>query len=479
VYAAVSSSPQEATLEDQLAWGKQVALANGWTITREFSGVSSGAKGTRELLEDLLAELRSTPKAQRPKHVLMIRLDRLGRGTGIESMAAIAELRKLGCAIFTRDLGSVTIENSDDVLRPMIDAITAARENEKRSEKWIAVHARRRAQGLHVGLVPYGVVLVNGKAVPFEPEAAIVREIFRLAEGQWGYTRLARWARENAPPKRLNDGNDKPYSWNASTIKSILESKTLRGLVVTEEQWQATKAARQSDFRARAPKRWPWPLQGAVRCTCGRLLAGHASGEGKYRIRYYICRHHTLETGQISHPAHRADKLEASFVDLLHSITASPDLFITFDEPETSEKWAEIEREACARIADVERRKQKAWALAEEGHIDAGQLSLRLNELDAQRQTAEQRLKTANAAVNRSTHAKEVTQPVAEVLDALADEWGTARVDLQQEAARAIAAMTGLWADPDRRGALFYTPVSSDQETDDSITKKFIQSITE
>ena len=117
-----------------------------------------------------------------------------------------------------------------------------------------------------------GVILVDGKAVPYKPEAQIVRQIFTLAEQRWGYTRLARWARENAPPKRTNDGADKTYSWNASTIKSILVSKTLRNLVVSEDQWQRTKAARQSDFRARAPKRWDWPLQGAVRCTCGITL---------------------------------------------------------------------------------------------------------------------------------------------------------------------------------------------------------------
>jgi hypothetical protein len=45
-----------------------------------------------------------------------------------------------------------------------------------------------------------------------------------------------------------------------SSIKSILKSKTLRALVVSEDQWQRTKAARETDFRSRAPKRWDWPL---------------------------------------------------------------------------------------------------------------------------------------------------------------------------------------------------------------------------
>jgi hypothetical protein len=44
----------------------------------------------------------------------------------------------------------------------------------------------------------------------------------------------------NAPPKRTNDGAFKPYSWRASTIKSIMVSKTLRNLIVSEDQWQRT-----------------------------------------------------------------------------------------------------------------------------------------------------------------------------------------------------------------------------------------------
>jgi hypothetical protein len=236
-----------------------------------------------------------------------------------------------------------------------------------------------------------------GKAVPYEPEAQIVRQIFSLAEQRWGYTRLARWARVNAPAKRTNDGADKPCSWSVSMIKSILASKTLRNLVVSEDQWQRTKAARQSDFRSRAPKRWDWPLQGAVRCTCGKLLSGHCSGAEQYRTRYYICRHHTLEPGQRSHPAHRADNLEAEFVRLLRLVRADPKLIVPSQGEEPAD-WETVERDALRRIADAEKRTQRAWKLAEEAHIDGGQLRGRLAELDVQRQNAEAAFNSARAA---------------------------------------------------------------------------------
>lgn len=484
LYAAVSSSPQEATLEDQRAWAYQAAAANGWIITRNFSGVSSGAKGTRDLLEGLLAALKATPKRQRPERILMIRLDRIGRGTGIESIRALADIRALGPRIFTREDGDVKLERASDTILPAIRSIVSALENEVRSDKWKAVHARRRAAGLHVGLLPFGCVLVDGRATPYEPEAAIVRRIFELAEQRWGYTRLARWARERAPFKQMADGSDKAYRWGASSVKSILNSKTIRGLVVTEEQWHRTRAARQVDFRARSPRRWPWPLQGAVRCTCGKLLSGHTSGETQHRIRYYVCRHHTLEPGQRSHPAHRAEKLEAQFVALLLSIRGDPKGTILLDDPEpTIARLKEAERQALRRIADAKRRSQKAWKLAEEARITASQLRDRLAAHEKQLQDEESKLREATTAISLAGDQRRVRQSLAEIFHWLPAAWATTeRVELQQELAQSVAELPeigGLWADPERRGELFHGLVAKQHKMDDSITKKFIQSITE
>lgn len=484
LFAAVSSSPQEATLDDQRQWATETATRNGWVITREFAGVASGAKGTRQILSNLIEELERTPKTARPHRVLMIRIDRVGR-LALDCIAAVARLRKLGVLLHTRQDGDVKLETAMDSLRPIFELVTAEMENAARSDKWKAVHARRRAEGKHVGSIPYGAILIDGKAVPFEPEARIVREIFRLAEQRWGYTRLARWARENAPPKRAYDGSDKPYRWRASSIKSLLVSKTLRGLIVSEDQWQRTAAARQSDFRGRAPRRWNWPLQGAVRCTCGKLLTGHCSGVRPYRIRYYVCRHHTLELGQKSHPSHRADNLEAEFVRILRSVRADPTLVVPAEDDRSTD-WESVERDALRRIADTDKRTQRAWKLAEEAQIDASQLRGRLAELDAQRRSAKAALNSARAAREQNAEAVRANDSLAELLESLPDLWPRANVQLQQELAQAFGAVLaespglgGLFADPASRGRLSFAPVAKRRKTDDSITKKFIQSITE
>lgn len=485
LYAAVSSSPQEATLEDQRQWARETAVRNGWFIAREFAGVGSGAKGTRDILTNLIEELERTPKAARPKRVLMIRIDRVGR-LALDCIAAVAQLRKLGVVLHTRQDGDVKLETAMDSLRPIFELVTAEMENAARSDKWKAVHARRRAEGKHVGSIPYGVILVDSKAVPFEPEARIVREIFTLAEQRWGYTRLARWAREHAPPKRAHDGTDKPYRWCVSSIKSILKSKTLRGLIVSEEQWQRTKAARQSDFRFRAPKRWEWPLQGAVRCTCGKLLSGHCGGSDPWRTRYYTCLHHTLEPGVKSHPGHRADKLEADFLELLRSLRADPKLADPLQDQGPTTQWEVVEADAERRIADAEKRIQRVWKLAEEAQLDASQLQGRLAELDAQRRGAVEARDSARVARAAEAEYQQNACSFAQLLEELPEMWTDARVELKQELACALDAVLsetpefgGLFADPAYRNQLVFRPVAKQRKTDDSITKKFIQSITE
>src|SRR5580692_10876757 len=93
--AVVSSDAQAETLDFQERWGLQAAAENGWTIDRTFKDVSSGRDGTRQLLKNLLQELRDLPKSARPTRILLVRIDRLGRGDGLECIAAIAEIKRL------------------------------------------------------------------------------------------------------------------------------------------------------------------------------------------------------------------------------------------------------------------------------------------------------------------------------------------------------------------------------------------------
>jgi hypothetical protein len=72
------------------------------------------------------------------------------------------------------------------------------------------------------------------------------------------------------------------------------------------------------------------------------------------------------------------------------------------------------------------------------------------------------------------------------LLEELPALWTQTTVELQQELARAFDAVLadnpqigGLFADPSCRGKIVFRPVAKQRKTDDQLTKKFIQSITE
>jgi DNA invertase Pin-like site-specific DNA recombinase len=169
-YLVVSSTKQAESLEDQERWVHDAAAVNGWLITRTFKGVSTGVAGVRKLLEELLTALTATPKANRPERVMMTRLDRTGRGLGLEAIAALAQLHKAGVTIHTRQDGDVSLTRVTDVFLPVLRVLTAATENESRRDKALAAYDARRKAGKHIGShAPYGVQLVNGSPQPVEP----------------------------------------------------------------------------------------------------------------------------------------------------------------------------------------------------------------------------------------------------------------------------------------------------------------------
>jgi DNA invertase Pin-like site-specific DNA recombinase len=143
--AVVSSDGQAETLDFQERWGRQAAAENGWTIERTFKDVSSGRDGARQLLKNLLQELRDLPKSARPARVLLVRIDRLGRGDGLEIIATISEIKRLGVGLFTRDDGELKLERASDALMPAMKSILAGIENEVRADRTRAGLARRKS----------------------------------------------------------------------------------------------------------------------------------------------------------------------------------------------------------------------------------------------------------------------------------------------------------------------------------------------
>jgi DNA invertase Pin-like site-specific DNA recombinase len=453
-YLVVSSEQQAETLDFQQRWSEETATANAWTVTRTFRGVSTGKYGTRKLLEELLGELRATPKPQRPKRILMVRLDRTGRGLGLEALAALAEIHALGVTVHTREDGDVALSRASDVLKPVLRILQGALENEVRADRSRAGHRRRREKGLHRGNAPFGAILIDGKPAAYEPEAQLVRTLFRLrVDRAWGYDRLARFAAEHAPPKRLLDGREKPLRWGRGTIQRMLQCETLRGVVVDAQLYDEAQATRNPDFKTARVTSWPWPLAGAVRCVCGGILSGQCSGPRHARTRYYVCRH-IERHGR--YPYHRADRVEAQFVELLGRLSADPNALVRRSS-EAIDVGAlhDRERQLRAQLAQLDARRRHAWELAHNETLTGEQLREQLDEIDAERKTKGGELESIARAIVDAGAASRAAEGLRDVLVELSEVWETSDVVDRQESARAVAACVGgIWLHPDHPGTL-------------------------
>jgi DNA invertase Pin-like site-specific DNA recombinase len=458
ILAAVSSGKQDVSLPEQLKWCREAAKRNDWTVTREWSAVGSAKRGIRPVFDECLDALRALPKGERPRYLVCVRLDRLGRGSGIETIGAVAELKRLGVTIFSREDGEVRVERASEAILPSIRAIVAALENETRADRTRAGQARRRAEGKHLGAVPYGTVLLDGKPVRYEPEAVIVDEVFALLGSGWGLERIAGAVRDKAPPKKLGNGSTRALTWGQSTIRSLYESEVIRAVVVSESALAKAEAARKDNYRYAPTGEWEWPLRGAVRCTCGHRLMGHASGVKGYRVRYYRCRSHPYDERPEGNrrPGHRADALEQSFVDLLKTLSASPDIVFN-SQPKRSAERVKAEEQALKRkLAQLEQRRKRACELAEEGGYTAAELRERLDGIDRERRALGSQLEDLTAEARRHSIDRADAVTMAEVLKRLPAAWPTLPIEHRQAIAKALSSMAGgLVARPDAPGLLF------------------------
>ncbi|HEY2473705.1 MAG TPA: recombinase family protein [Candidatus Cybelea sp.] len=510
--AVVSSDAQAETLDAQERWGRQAAAENGWTIERVFKDVSSGRDGARQLLKTLLGELRALPKSARPARILLVRIDRLGRGDGLEVIATISEIKKLGVGLFTRDDGDVKLARASDALLPAMKSILAGIENENRADRTRGGIARRKAEGKHHGNAPYGAVLEDGKPVAYEAEAVLVREIFNLRARGWGYDRLAAHAARHARPKLLLGDKTRRLRWGRSTIQRLLWCRTLRGVVVDEEVFDRVQTTKNPDFKSLRKQSWPFPLAHTLRCTCGTLLSGQCSGRENYRTRYYVCR---AIARHGFYPHHNADTVEQQFAEqILPRFTALDGLMVEQRIGESLKSLRVRQAAAMKRLETLDRRRRRACELAEDGNMSGPQLQVRLDEIDADRKGYEAELASLQVEIERGSAIQSQPMAVKDALRIIERQWATKPVEIRQWTARVLGGeVGGFWMAPGRRGSGrrrieseikmgWEAPNIIDAEArhllenmrevdtlrnvdmaqrkmDDTITKKFIQTITE
>lgn len=455
---AVSSEQQSETLVHQRKWAEEVAASHGWHLTRVVEGVASGKEGPRRVVRELLADLRSIDPEARPAGLLMIRADRLGRGSIIDSQIVLRDLRELGVSVWTRDQGEVKLDSTMDQLISAATLAVAAHENDVRRDKARQVRKRKREAGEPMGVAPYGLRYGGKKFAVDRERAAIVREAFKLRLQAKGYDTIAKRLTAIALPHVYLNGKSVVVHWTATRVKKLLSNRAYVGPIVDEATFaraqqiapRLTNASRIGDRR----RRYPWPLAGSLKCYCGRVLIGMACGVEPWRYRYYTCKARWNHDGKLR--LVRAEHVEDQFIDLLGRLRASPKLVEKYRrraEATVSPRILERSiRDLKAKLTELARRREAAWELHLSGKVRAEDVQERLDALSDQREDLQARLAGAQEQRAVAKVASNRERDVEALLRKAVQIFGQANVDEQNQIARAASLeLGGFYVDEDRK----------------------------
>lgn len=447
--AAVSSDQQSETLAHQRRWAEEAAQSHGWHLVRVIEGVSTGKAGPRRIVRDLLAELRTLHEEARPQKVLMIRADRLGRGSVVESQIVLRDLLALGVSVFTRDQGEVKLDSAMDELISAATLAVARHENEVRREKALAVVRRKRAAGAWRGnKAPYGLVRKGDTDCPDRDRAPTVREAFKLRSQGNGLEAIGRRLTAIAPPQLYLNGRSQVVHWTPTRVRKLLSHRAYIGPIIDEATY--ARAQRVADVLTNNQlrgerRRYPWPLAGSVRCYCGRGLIGMACGREPWRYRYYVCRARWNHEDRMR--LVRAETLEEQFVALLSRLRASPKLIERYRRRAASPIGpALLERsirELKVKLEDVARRREAAWELHVSGKVRADDFQERLDALAEQRDELHGRIAQAQELLSIALAVGQRKLDVDALLNRAAQTFQKAAVAEQNEIARSVSVELG------------------------------------
>ncbi|HVR45286.1 MAG TPA: recombinase family protein [Candidatus Binatia bacterium] len=453
--AAVSAEGQSETLPHQRAWGEEVASMRGWRLSRIIEGVATGKAGPRRIVHDLLSDIRALDAEARPTRLLMIRADRLGRGSIVESQIVLRDLHDLGVSVFTRDQGEVKLDSAMDELISAATLAVARHENDVRRDKMREVRRRKREAGEPMGKAPYGLRYKNNKCLIDGERAPVVREAFKLRLQGKGLETIARRLTAIAPPHLYVNGNSRVVNWTPTRVRKLLLNRAYIGPIVDEATFaRAQKAAAllANDRKHDRRRRYPWPLAGSLRCYCGRGMLGLACGIEPWRYRYYACRARWNHDDRLR--LVRADKLEEQFVALLGRLRASPKLIErhrrrSLTSPQLLERTLKDQK---ARLDELARKRGVAWELHAAGKVRAEDVQERLDALNRERGeiqdrivAVQQELAIAKAATSQQRDAEALIRRGAQI-------FRRANVEEQNKIARAVSVeLGGLHVDTDQK----------------------------
>jgi site-specific DNA recombinase len=311
--------------------------AEGWLLVRDRydDGGVSGGTLERPALKRLLADI----EARRIDIVVVYKIDRLSRS--LMDFAKLVEVFERNIVTFVSITQSFNTTTSMGRLTLNVLLSFAQFEREVIGERIRDKFAASRKKGMWMGgFVPLGYRVQNRKLVIHEPEAAMIRRIFKDFVRLRSLTKLTALLREEGLTTKLGSPMEKGYLYRVLKNRVALGEVVHKGSVYPGEHeaiidrkiWDKAHAIIQDDPRKRAAStraRTPALLKGLIFGPTGAAFTPtHTRKRGKL-YRYYVSTD-TLKRGMDGDAIGRlpAAQIEGAVIQQIRILLRSPEMIV-------------------------------------------------------------------------------------------------------------------------------------------------------
>jgi site-specific DNA recombinase len=229
IYTRVSTEEQAKTgfsLPEQLNSIKEYCNKNGYGIYKTYSDDETGKKENRPQLQEMLLDAKNKCF----NAVIVWKFDRFSRNREftIRTKNLLRKTYKIDVISITEDIPKTP---EGIYLEAMLEA-NSEFEVLRLAQRVKMGMLGRAKEGLHMGQMPYGYYVENGKVFINEDQANIIRKVFELYNSGWGHLKIARWLNENMVPTYKG----KFGSWQTFQVNQMLSNEKYIGI----NKWDGT-----------------------------------------------------------------------------------------------------------------------------------------------------------------------------------------------------------------------------------------------
>lgn len=292
---------------------------------------------------------------------------------------------------------------------------------------------------------PYGLTFERGHIVPLEPAASIVLEAFRLRASGMGCYSISKRLRDQAPPLARKNHPDRPIKFDPDFVARIFPKHVyVDAGLVDEATWQK---AQHSDRRAPAkPRKYDWPLTGALKCECGYALSGMTSKPREKRYFWYVCRDRQNAHGGLK--AFDKNDIEAQFIASLKLLRSVPSIAeLTHQRPsDDADRRKSLMKQltqARQELSHIPAIIERVWAAFDAGQLPADMVQARVATLEAKQKETASAVSRMEADLTALNARQAGAENAARIVEAAHERWTRAPIEEQKALAKRIADILG------------------------------------